>query len=100
VDWYRTIKELAKLGELLGYTEQHYKAALDRWVSYFSPNLRTMTERMEVTSQAHLLMKMTAPENEYDRLTHALYTLVRKAGTSLPVVIAQLHEIASRRRDH
>ncbi len=56
-----------------------------------------MTEPMEVNRQARLLMKMTAPENEYDRLTHELYSLVRKAGTSLNVVLAQLHEIATAR---
>ena len=97
VDWYKTIKELQKVGDNLGYSVEHYKTTMDRWVSFFAPNLRTMTEPMEVNRQARLLMKMTAPENEYDRLTHELYSLVRKAGTSLNVVLAQLHEIATAR---
>jgi len=97
VDWYKTIKELVKVGTSLGYTINHYKVTMDRWVSFFAPNLRTMTEPMYADMQARLLMNMTAPENEYDRLTHELYSLVRKAGTSLNVVLAQLHEIATAR---
>jgi len=97
VDWFKSIKELAKIGLKLGYTNEHYKATMDRWVSFFSPNLRTMTEPLEANRLARLLMKMTAPENEYDRLTHELYTLTRKAGTSLTVVLSQLNELATAR---
>jgi len=97
VDWYKTIKELCKVGDALSYTINHYKQTMDRWISFFAPNLRSMTEPMDADRQARLLMKMTAPENEYDRLTHELYSLVRKAGTGLNVVLAQLHEIATAR---
>ena len=54
VDWYKTIKELQKVGENLGYTVNHYKVTMDRWVSFFAPNLRTMTEPMEANRQAIL----------------------------------------------
>ncbi len=59
VDWYKTLKELQKVGDSLGYTINHYKATMDRWVSFFAPNLRTMTEPMDANRQARLLMKMT-----------------------------------------
>jgi len=97
VDWFKTIKELVRIGTTLGYTIGHYKATMDRWVSFFSPNMRNMTEPMDAGRQARLLMKMTAPDNEYDRLTHELYTLTRKAGTGLNVVLAQLSELATAR---
>ena len=67
------------------------------FISFFSPNLRTMIELMEANRQARLLVKMRAPENEYDRLTNKLYTMTRKAGTSLNVVLAQLSELATAR---
>jgi hypothetical protein len=56
VDWYKTIKELQKVGDNLGYTIAHYKTTMDRWVSFFAPNLRTMTEPMEANRHARLLM--------------------------------------------
>jgi hypothetical protein len=56
-----------------------------------------MTEPMEADKTAQFLMKMTAPENEYDRLTHELYTLVRKAGTPLMIIMTQLNELATAR---
>ena len=37
VDWFKTIQELSKLGEKLGYTGDHYKATLDRWVYFLHP---------------------------------------------------------------
>ena len=87
----------AKLGTDLGYTLKHYKTAIDRWTSFFAPNLRNMTEPMEAVKAAQFLMKMTAPENTYDRLTHELYMLIRRAGTPLMVIMTQLHELASAR---
>ena len=97
IDWFSSIKQLAKLGTDLGYTLKHYKTAIDRWTSFFAPNLRNMTEPMEAVKAAQFLMKMTAPENTYDRLTHELYTLIRRAGTPLMVIMTQLHELASAR---
>ena len=47
LDWFKSIKALAATGQELGYTQKHYKATLDRWVSFFSPNLRSLTEKME-----------------------------------------------------
>jgi hypothetical protein len=35
VDWFKTMKVLAKTGLELGYVDKHYKATLDRWVSFF-----------------------------------------------------------------
>ena len=35
LDWFKSIKALAATGQELGYTQKHYKATLDRWVSFF-----------------------------------------------------------------
>jgi hypothetical protein len=44
IDWYASMINLSSYGSRTGYTMNHYKRCIDRWVSYFAPNMRPVTE--------------------------------------------------------
>jgi hypothetical protein len=44
IDWYASMRNLAGYGESSGYSEGHCKRCIDRWDSFFSPELRPVTE--------------------------------------------------------
>ncbi len=42
-DWYQNVRNVAELGEQLGYTEKHHKNVLSRFISWFNPELTIVT---------------------------------------------------------
>jgi hypothetical protein len=94
-DWYKTVKNIRRLGESLGYDTHHYKNVLQRFVSYFNPSLSVVTEKQHPNETAKFLARLTIPESDYDRLTKLLDKLERKRGESLQAVMSHLLAIVN-----
>ena len=56
-DWHTITRNLKLAGESVGYDERHYKHGSDRFVSFFQPQLRPVTERMQAIELARLKSK-------------------------------------------
>jgi hypothetical protein len=91
VDWYVVVKNLKKLGEPLGYTEMHYLNALQRFIGYFAPALKTVTDELNATDLAKFLMRMSVPQPKFERLTTQIQALTRHVNENLRTIMAQLH---------
>jgi hypothetical protein len=94
-DWVQNIKNIAKLGEQLGYTEKHYKSVLARFISWFNPELSIVTDPLHATDVAKFLMRLNMPDTEEEKLEKQINKLTRRAGTSLRPVMAYLYEIVT-----
>ena len=94
VDWHRTVKNLANFGARKGYTEQHFKSAFDRFVSFFNPSLRPTTENMTAEKIARFLSSLTAPDSKYDIAEQQIKSLVRPAGQKIKTIMAHLKALA------
>jgi hypothetical protein len=92
-DWVQNIKNIAKLGEQLGYTEKHYKNVLSRFISWFNPELTIVTDPLHATEVAKFLMRLNMPDTEEEKLEKQISKLTRRTGTSLRPVMAYLFEI-------
>jgi hypothetical protein len=47
IDWYTTMRNLSSYGIRSGYSMSHHNRCIDRWVSYFAPNMRPVTDQMD-----------------------------------------------------
>ena len=94
VDWYAVANNLRQFGEPLGYTNQHYKRALDRFVGFFSPSLKAVTDNLEAVELAQFLMRTSIPASKFERLTNQMTTLVRQPNMPLKSTLAQLQGMA------
>jgi hypothetical protein len=56
VDWYSTITTLHQTGSKIGYTLDHYKRVLHRFISYFKPEMNQLGQKMGLDELARLLM--------------------------------------------
>jgi hypothetical protein len=65
IDWYRSTIDMAAYGQRVGFSMQHYKRCIDRWVSYFSPNKRPIIEQMTANEAASFLSSLTPPDSDY-----------------------------------
>jgi hypothetical protein len=92
-DWYQNIRNIAELGEQLGYTEKHYKNVLSRFISWFNPELTIVTEKLTADETARFLLRLHTPDTEEEKLEKQIGRLTRKAGTPLRSVMAFLYEI-------
>jgi hypothetical protein len=92
-DWYQNIRNIAELGETLGYTEKHYKNVLSRFISWFNPELTIVTEKLTADETARFLLRLHTPDTEEEKLEKQIGKLTRKAGTPLRSVMAFLYEI-------
>ncbi len=92
-DWYQNVRNVAELGEQLGYTEKHYKNVLSRFISWFNPELTIVTERLTADETARFLLRLHTPDTEEEKLEKQINRLTRKAGTPLHSVMAFLCEI-------
>ena len=92
--WYKIIHNLKAYGEQSGYTLNHYKRCLDRFVGFFAPHLSPVTDNLEPVDLAKFLLKLTMPEPTKDRLTQQLASLTRQPNTPLRFVINKLLAIA------
>ena len=92
--WYKIIHNLKTYGEQSGYTLNHYKRCLDRFVGFFAPHLSPVTDNLEPVDLAKFLLKLTMPEPTKDRLTQQLASLTRQPNTPLRFVINELLAIA------
>jgi hypothetical protein len=64
VDWYSTITTLRETGQKIGYTRDHFKRVLHRFISYFKPEMNQIGQKMGIDELARLLMTSTMPVNE------------------------------------
>ena len=96
-DWYHTVRNLKSFGAKIGYTKQHYKSALDRFVSFFSPDLAIITEHMQANGMATFLSSLTLPEPEFELIENRLKNLVRQPGAPIHQVMSHLLALADLR---
>jgi len=94
VDWYSVIRNLKQFGEPLGYTLDHYKHALDRFVGFFAPGLKAVTDALEAVPLAQFLMHTSIPQSKFERLTSQMASLSRQPYGNLKTVLAQLQGAA------
>jgi hypothetical protein len=92
--WYKIVRNLKTHGETHGYTLQHYKRCLDRFIGYFSPQLAPVTDNLEAIDLAKFLLRLTMPEPTKDLLTNQMKTLARQPNTPIRYVLNELHAIA------
>ena len=95
VDWYTVVKNLKKFGEPIGYNLDHYKRCLDRFVGFFAPALKPVTDELPATDLAKFLMRMSLPTPKFERLATQIQSLCRNPGENLRSVLAQLHGLAT-----
>ena len=95
IDWYTVVKNLKRYGEPLGYNFDHYKHCLDRFVSFFSPALKPVTDKLPAIDLARFFMRMALPTPKLEKLSTQIHHLVHNPGENLRSVLAQLHGLAS-----
>jgi hypothetical protein len=90
-DWHYVVQNLKNFGEPLGYNLDHYKRALNRFIGYFSPSLKTVTDELDANELAQFLMQLTMPVPKFEKLAQQIQSLTRKANKSLQIVLSTLH---------
>ena len=73
-DWHAITRNLKLAGESVGCDERH---ALDKFVSFFQPQLRPVTERMPAIELARFLLNLNWPDSEYDIILNQMRGLER-----------------------
>jgi hypothetical protein len=96
IDWYSTMRNLAGYGKRSGYSEGHYKRCKDRWVSFFAPDLRPITEPLSADKAGSFLSSLTIPDSDLEIVERNLKSLKRKPGEKLFSVISHLSALAER----
>jgi len=95
VDWYSTIITLRETGHKIGYTRDHFKRVLHRFISYFKPEMNQIGQRMGIDELARLLMTSTMPVNEREMIIDEIKKLTRKQSESLRVPMSNLYSLAT-----
>jgi hypothetical protein len=95
VDWYSTINTLREIGHKIGYTKDHFKRVLHRFISYFKPEMNQIGQRMGIDELARLLMTSTMPVNEREMIIDEIKKLTRKQSESLRVPMSNLYSLAT-----
>ena len=90
VDWYSTLNTLRETGEKIGYTRDHYKRVLHRFISWFKPEMNQIGQLMNIDQLARLLMTSTIPANKTEMIMEEIKKLTRKPGESLRIPMANL----------
>jgi hypothetical protein len=95
VDWYSTITTLHETGSRIGYTLDHYKRVLHRFISYFKPEMNQLGQKMGLEELARLLMTSTMPVNDREMIIHEIKKLTRRKTESLRVPMSNLYSLAT-----
>jgi hypothetical protein len=95
VDWYSTITTLRETGHKIGYTRDHFKRVLHRFISYFKPEMNQIGQKMGIDELARLLMTSTMPVNEREMIIDEIKKLTRKQSESLRVPMSNLYSLAT-----
>jgi hypothetical protein len=95
VDWYSTIITLRETGHKIGYTRDHFKRVLHRFISYFKPEMNQIGQRMGIDELARLLMTSTMPINERELIITEIKKLTRRQSESLRVPMSNLYSLAT-----
>ncbi len=90
IDWYSTLNTLRETGEKIGYTRDHYKRVLHRFISWFNPEMNQIGQLMNIDQLARLLMTSTIPANKTEMIMEEIKKLTRKPGESLRIPMANL----------
>ncbi len=90
IDWYSTLNTLRETGEKIGYTRDHYKRVLHRFISWFNPEMNQIGQLMNIDQLARLLMTSTMPANKTEMIMEEIKKLTRKPGESLRIPMANL----------
>ena len=93
VDWYSTLNTLRETGEKIGYTRDHYKRVLHRFISWFKPEMNQIGQLMNIDQLARLLMTSTMPANKTEMIMEEIKKLTRKPGESLRIPMANLFSL-------
>jgi hypothetical protein len=96
IEWYATMRNLASYGKRHGYGESHYKRCIDRWVSFFSPELRPVTESLNADKAGSFLSSLTIPDSDLQIVERNLKALKRPPGEKLISVMNTLEASAER----
>jgi hypothetical protein len=96
IDWYASIRNLSSYGARTGYTMNHYKRCIDRWVSYFAPNMRPVTDNMDANEAASYLSSLTLPDNDVEIVEREICNMTRKVGEKLISKMSYLKALADR----
>jgi hypothetical protein len=96
IDWYASVRNLSSYGARTGYTMNHYKRCIDRWVSYFAPNMRPVTDQMDANEAASYLSSLTLPDNDVDIVEREICNMTRKIGEKLISKMSNLKALADR----
>jgi hypothetical protein len=83
IDWYASIRNLSSYGARTEYTMNHYKRCIDRWVSYFAPNMRPVSDNMDANEAASYLSSLTLPDNDVEIVEREICNMTRKIGEKL-----------------
>jgi predicted DNA-binding ArsR family transcriptional regulator len=95
IDWYVSIRNLAAYGKRTGYNMNHCKRCIDRWVSFFSPHLRPVTDSQSAKESASYLSVLTLPDNNVEIFERAINKMVRQPGEKLVSVMSNLRALAN-----
>jgi hypothetical protein len=90
IDWYSTLNTLRETGEKIGYTRDHYKRVLHRFISWFKPEMNQIGQLMNIDQLARLLMTSTIPANKTEIIMEEIKKLTRKPGESLRIPMTNL----------
>jgi len=93
-DWYATIQNISDFGIRNGYDVHHYKTVLDRFVSFFAPALRAVTQSMDADTMARFLSNLTMPDSEFDMIEGQIRQLARNPGEKIRTVMSHLLALA------
>jgi hypothetical protein len=74
----------------------HYKRCIDRWVSYFAPNMRPVTDQMDANEAASYLSSLTLPDNDVYIVEREICNMSRKIGEKLISKMSNLKALAER----
>lgn len=94
-NWYIVVKNLKRMGEQLGYTHDHYKSCLHRFIGYYNPALMSVVQTLSANELGQYLMALTVPEPPKERLSNEMSTLVRQPGENLRQTMTQLKALAT-----
>jgi hypothetical protein len=67
---------------------------MQRFVGYFAPALKPITDELNAVELAKFLMKMSMPVSKFERLTQQITNLTRNPSDNLRAVMAQMQGLA------